>query len=46
MSLKVNICQTVRLTSQTGTKVGFSEPIFLNEKGIDQRIKETAGITE
>jgi len=36
---------TVRLTNQTGTKVGYSDPMILCGKVIAQRIKSTPGIT-
>jgi len=35
----------VRLTSQTRTKVGHSDPVILCGKIIAQRIKGTPGIT-
>jgi len=35
----------VRLTNQTGTKVGYNDPIVLIGKTIDQRIIGTLGIT-
>jgi len=35
----------VRLTSQTRTKVGHSDPVILRGKIIAQRIKGTPGIT-
>ncbi len=36
---------TVRLTSQTGTKVGFSDPTALSGRAVAQRIKVTLRIT-
>jgi len=39
------ICLIVRLTSQTRTKVGHSDPVILCGKIIAQRIKGTPGIT-
>jgi hypothetical protein len=36
---------TVRLTDQTGMKVGHSDPVDLCGKFIAQRIKGTLGIT-
>ena len=39
------VCLTVRLTNQTGTKVGHSDPVVLCGKTIAQRIKGTLGIT-
>ncbi len=41
----VKVCLTVRLTNQTVTNVGHSDPIILNGKVIAQRIKGTLGIT-
>ena len=38
-------CLTVRLTSQTETKVGQSDPVVLRGRAIAQRIKGTLGIT-
>ena len=38
-------CLTVRLTNQTETKVGHSDPVIFSEKIIAQRIKGTLGIT-
>ncbi len=35
----------MRLTSQTGTKVGFSDPTALSGRAVAQRIKVTLGIT-
>jgi hypothetical protein len=35
----------VRLTSQTGTKVGLSDPAVPNGRAVAQRIKGTPGIT-
>ena len=39
------ISMIVRLTSNTRTKVYHNEPIFFQDKSIDQRIKGTLGIT-
>jgi len=39
------VCLTVRLTNQTGMKVGHSDPVVLRGKTIAQRIKGTPGIT-
>jgi hypothetical protein len=39
------VCLTVRLTNQTGTIVGHSDPVVLCGKAIAQRIKGTPGIT-
>ena len=36
---------TVRPTSRTGTKVGFSDPVVPSGRAIAQRIKATLGIT-
>jgi hypothetical protein len=36
---------TVRLTNQTGMKVGHSDPVIFSGKVIAQRIKGTPGIT-
>ena len=36
---------TVRLTSRSGTKVGYSDPVVLHGWAIAQRIKGTPGIT-
>ncbi len=44
-SAKAQGCLTVRVTIQTGTKVGFSDPVVLNGRAIAQRIKGTPGIT-
>jgi len=41
----LEICLTVRMTIQTGTKVGHSDPIMLCGKIIAHRIKGTPGIT-
>jgi len=38
-------CLTARFTNQTGTKVGYSDPVILCGKVIAQRIKGTPGIT-
>ncbi len=35
----------MRLTSQTGTKVGLSDPAVPNGRAVAQRIKGTPGIT-
>ena len=39
------VCLTVRLTNQTETKVGHSDPVILCGKIIAKRIKSTLGIT-
>ena len=36
---------TVRPTSRSGTKVGYSDPVVLHGRAIAQRIKGTLGIT-
>ncbi len=36
---------TVRLTSRSGTKVGYSDPVVPHGRAIAQRIKGTLGIT-
>ena len=36
---------TVRLTSRTGTKVGYSDPVVLYGRAIAHRTKVTIGIT-
>jgi hypothetical protein len=36
---------TGRLTSRSGTKVGYSDPVVLHGKAIAHRIKGTPGIT-
>ena len=41
----VHTCLTVRMTIQTGMKVGHSDPVILSGKIIAQRIKGTPGIT-
>ena len=41
----IYVCLTVRLTNQTETKVGHSDPVVLSGKAIAQRIKGTPGIT-
>ena len=41
----VYVCLTVRLTNQTGMKVGHSDPAILRGKIVAQRIKGTLGIT-
>jgi len=38
-----NICLTVRLTNQAGTKVGYSDPVILNGKGHRSTNKRYAG---
>ena len=38
-------CLTVRPTSRTGSKDGYSDPVVLNGRAIAQRIKGTPGIT-
>ena len=45
LSAKAKGCLTVRHTSRTGTKVGFSDPVVLHGRAIAQRIKGTPGIT-
>jgi len=45
LSVMAYTCLTVRLTNQTGTKVGHSDPVIFCEKVIAQRIKGTLGIT-
>jgi len=40
-----NTCLTVRLTNQTGMKVGHSDPVIQSGMIIAQRIKSTPGIT-
>ena len=35
MSVIVKVCLTARLTNQAETKVGYSDPIILNGKVID-----------
>ncbi len=37
----VQACLTVRLTSRSGTKVGYSDPVVLHGRAIAQRIKGT-----
>ncbi len=44
-SVKAEGSLTVRLTSQTGTKVGFSDPTALSGRAVAQRIKVTLRIT-
>ncbi len=44
-SVRIEISLTVRLTSQTDTKVGSSDPLVLCGQASDQRIKDTLGIT-
>lgn len=36
---------TVRISIQTGTKVGGSDPAFYSGRNADHRIKDTPGIT-
>ena len=38
-------CLTVRHTSRTGRKLGYSDPVVPNGRAIAQRIKGTPGIT-
>ncbi len=38
-------CLTVRPTSRSGTKVGYSDPVVPHGRAIAQRIKGTLGIT-
>jgi hypothetical protein len=38
-------CLTVRQTSRSGTKVGYSDPVVPHGRAIAQRIKGTPGIT-
>ena len=38
-------CLTVRQTSRSGTKVGYSDPVVPHGRAIAQRIKGTLGIT-
>ena len=38
-------CLTVRQTSRSGRKLGYSDPVVLYGKAIAQRIKGTPGIT-
>ena len=42
-SVIVNACLTVRLTNQTGTKVGYSDPVTLSGKGHRSTNKRYAG---
>ena len=44
-SVMAKACLTVRLTSQTDTKVGHSDPVVPHGRAIAQRIKGTPGIT-
>ena len=44
-SIIIKVCLTVRLTGQTGTKVGYSDPTTLYGRVVAQRIKGTPGIT-
>lgn len=36
---------TVRVTSHTGTQVGYIDPVFFYGEATAQRIKDTLGIT-
>ena len=45
LSAKAEGSLTVRPTSRTGTKVGFSDPTVLRGRAVAQRIKVTLGIT-
>jgi Family of unknown function (DUF6467) len=45
LSVKAKERLTVRPTSQTGTKVGFSDPTALSGRAVAKRIKVTLGIT-
>ena len=45
MNAMVKIRLTAKRTRLTETQVGHSDPILLNGKDIDQRIKGTLGIT-
>ena len=38
-------CLTVRLTSRSGSKDGYSDPAVLHGRAVAQRIKGTPGIT-
>ena len=38
-------CLTVRQTSRSGSKDGYSDPVVLHGRAIAQRIKGTLGIT-
>ena len=44
-SVKAEGSLTVRPTSRTGTKVGFSDPTAPRGRAVAQRIKVTLGIT-
>ena len=44
-SIKAKVRLTERVTARSGTKVGLSDPVVLNGRAIDQRIKGTLGIT-
>ena len=44
-SVMAQECLTVRLTSRTGSKDGYSDPVVLHGRAIAQRIKGTPGIT-
>jgi len=41
----VKVCLTVRVITQTETKVGHNDPVILCGKVIAQQIKGTPGIT-
>ena len=45
VSVKAEGCLTERVTIQSGTKVGLSDPVVLYGRAIAQRIKGTPGIT-
>jgi len=45
LSAKAEGSLTVRPTSQTGTKVGLSDPTVPRGRAVAQRIKVTLGIT-
>lgn len=42
----VKICLTVRVTTQTGTKVGHNDPAVMYGNTVAYRKKETLGITD
>lgn len=44
-SIRIDTSLTVRLTSQTDTKVGSNDPLGISGFPSDQRIKDTLGIT-
>ena len=44
-SVKAEASLTVRPTSRTGRKLGFSDPTVLRGRAVAQRIKVTLGIT-